>query len=131
MLDMVILPSSVWPRRSEVTKGSTSAQVEAALQGGLRQLRGGRRGAVHFHRFGRNHWRRASGAFADTLEIAKRERVRDNYVRRLIPLALLAPPIVEAICAGRRPVTLAAERLRRGANLPFEWHEQLALIAGE
>ncbi len=43
----------------------------------------------------------ASGASADTLKIAKRERVRDNYVRRLIPLALLAPPIVEAICAGR------------------------------
>ena len=72
----------------------------------------------------------ASGDAADTLEIAKRERLRDNYVRRLIPLALLAPPIVEAICAGRQPLTLTAEKLRRHANLPFDWQAQLRLIAG-
>ena len=43
----------------------------------------------------------ASGIAADTLEIAKREGVGDSYVRRLVPLALLAPEIIEAICAGR------------------------------
>ena len=68
---------------------------------------------------------------ADTLEIAKRERVRDNYVRRLIPLALLAPPIVEAIRAGRQPATLTAEKLRRRTDILFDWPEQLPLIAGQ
>jgi site-specific DNA recombinase len=47
----------------------------------------------------------ASNRATDTLEIAKREGLHDSYVRRLVPLAFLAPSIVEAICAGRQPRT--------------------------
>jgi hypothetical protein len=66
----------------------------------------------------------ASNAAADTLEIAKREGLRDSYVRRLIPLALLAPAIVEAICAGSQPPDLTAEELTRRAELPITWDDQ-------
>lgn len=70
----------------------------------------------------------ASGAMSSTSEIARREGVRDNYVRRLLPLAFLAPPIVEAICAGRQPLELIAERLRRRAGLPLDWQAQQSLL---
>jgi hypothetical protein len=71
----------------------------------------------------------ASGAAADTLEIANRENVLDNYVRRLIPLAFLSPTLVEAICSDRQPATLTAEKLKRTANLPCEWRKQHELFA--
>jgi hypothetical protein len=67
----------------------------------------------------------ASNCATDTREIAKREGLHDSYVRRLIPLAFLAPSIVEAICEGRQPPDLTAERLSR-ARMPYEWAEQYA-----
>jgi len=66
----------------------------------------------------------ASNRATDTLEIAKREGLRDSYVRRLVPLAFLAPSMVEAICAGRQPTDLTAERLTRRAGLPYQWAQQ-------
>ena len=41
-----------------------------------------------------------------------REGLSDSYVRHMVPLALLAPAIVESICAGRQGVCLSAERLK-------------------
>ena len=73
----------------------------------------------------------ASGAISSTIEIARRAHVRDNYVRRLLPLAFLAPAIVEAICAGRQPPELTAERLRRCAGLPLDWQTQQSLLGIE
>ena len=66
----------------------------------------------------------ASGTMPSTIAIARREHVRDNYVRRLLPLAFLAPALVEAICAGRQPPELTAERLRRRTGLPLDWQTQ-------
>jgi site-specific DNA recombinase len=66
----------------------------------------------------------ASNRARDTLEIAKREGLRDSYVRRLIPYAFLAPSIVEAICTGRQPADLTTERLTRRARLPHQRIEQ-------
>jgi site-specific DNA recombinase len=51
----------------------------------------------------------ASGRAASVREIAKREGVYYSYVKRLIPLALLAPEIVQSICDGSQPATLTAE----------------------
>lgn len=65
----------------------------------------------------------ASNRAGDTRAIAKREGVHDSYVRRLIPLAFLAPSIIEAICDGRQPPDRTAERLRRG-RVPYRWTEQ-------
>ena len=47
----------------------------------------------------------------------------------LVPLALLAPSIVESICAGRQGVSLSAERLKAQASLPIEWDAQKRLLA--
>jgi len=71
----------------------------------------------------------ASGAGTDVAEIAKREDVDDSYVRRLLPLALLAPEIVEAICAGRQPLELSTEELTRRADLPLDWRDQQRLLS--
>ena len=45
-------------------------------------------------------------------------------VRRLIPYAFHAPPIVEAICEGRQPPDLTVEHLMRCARLPYQCAEQ-------
>ena len=60
----------------------------------------------------------------DTAAIAQREGVHDSYARRLLPLAFLAPSVVEAICAGRQPLDLTAESLTRRIKLPLAWAEQ-------
>jgi hypothetical protein len=70
----------------------------------------------------------ASGRAASVREIAKREGVYDSYVRRLIPLALLAPEIVQSICDRSQPATLTAEALKRNAPLSLEWTKQREIL---
>jgi site-specific DNA recombinase len=71
----------------------------------------------------------ASGRAASTKQIADREDLSDSYVRHVVPLGLLAPTIVESICAGRQSVSLSAERLKDHANLPIEWDAQQQLLS--
>ncbi len=71
----------------------------------------------------------AAGRAASTRQIAIREGVSESYVRHLVPLALLAPSVVESICAGRQGVCLSAERLKTQAGLPIEWDAQQRLLA--
>ena len=61
-------------------------------------------------------------------EIARRENLDKHLVSRLIPLAFLAPAIVEAISKGTQPIELTAEMLTRGLNLPFDWPGQAELL---
>src|SRR5580700_6803197 len=49
------------------------------------------------------------GRVESVAEIARREGVLPNYVRRLTRLAFLAPRIVENIAAGRQPPELTAK----------------------
>jgi len=70
----------------------------------------------------------ASGRTASIREIAKREGVYDSYVKRLIPLALLAPEIVQSICDGSQPASLTAEALKHTAPLPLEWTKQRQIL---
>jgi site-specific DNA recombinase len=79
------------------------------------------------------HWfaELAAGTAVSSRQIAAREGVSDSYVRHLVPLALLAPTIVESICAGRQSVCLSAERLKTQAGLPIEWDAQKRLLADE
>ena len=66
---------------------------------------------------------------ADSLcDIAKTEGVSDRYVSRLLPLAFLAPDIVEAILAGTQPLDLTAEKLTKHTELPLSWAEQRELL---
>ena len=71
----------------------------------------------------------AAGTAVSTTQIAVREGVSDSYVRHIVPLALLAPSVVESICAGRQGVCLSAERLKNQAGIPIEWDAQQRLLA--
>ena len=61
-------------------------------------------------------------------DIAARERVNERFVRRLIPLAFLAPMVLEAIVEGRQPSELTGEFLSRGIEIPVEWTRQAAAL---
>ena len=71
----------------------------------------------------------ASGRVASTKEIAAREGLSHSYVRHVVPLGLLAPKVMEAICAGQHSVTISAERLKDHARLPIEWDAQQRLLS--
>lgn len=64
------------------------------------------------------------GEVATIREIAQKEGVDEGDVSRFMPLAFLAPDIVDAILAGRQPLELTAERLKRLQFLPHSWEDQ-------
>jgi hypothetical protein len=70
----------------------------------------------------------ASGRVASTKQIAAREGLSHSYVRHVVPLGLLAPKVMEAICAGQHSVAISAERLKDHARLPIEWNAQQRLL---
>ncbi len=57
-------------------------------------------------------------------KLAKRDDVDASDVTRFLPLAFLAPDIVEAILDGRQPVDLTLERIKKMGTLPMNWEEQ-------
>jgi len=60
--------------------------------------------------------------------LAKQEQVTDSYISQLLPLAFLAPSLVEDIVAGRHAVDLTANKLIWKTQLPLSWNEQLAML---
>src|SRR6202049_2519394 len=60
-----------------------------------------------------------SGQVGSVAELATLEEISDRYVSSLLPLAFLAPDIVDAIVAGRQPPDLTAHRLIRAVDLPI------------
>lgn len=71
----------------------------------------------------------ASGRVVSTRQIAAREGLSHSYVRHTTPLGLLAPKVMEAVCAGKQAVTLTAERLKDLAHLPIEWDAQQRFLS--
>src|SRR5438876_6902732 len=69
-----------------------------------------------------------SGQVRSVAELATVEGISDRYVSSLLPLAFLAPDIVEAIAAGRQPPELTAHRLIRTVDLPIAWAAQKQLL---
>ena len=65
-----------------------------------------------------------TGRVGSVAELAAIEGVSDRYVSSVLPLAFLAPEIVEAIAAGRQPADLTAHQLVRSIDLPGEWSAQ-------
>jgi hypothetical protein len=61
-------------------------------------------------------------------QLAARHQVDKGDVSRILPLAFLAPDIVEAILNGRQPVDLTAYRLKRLCDLPHLWSEQRHIL---
>jgi site-specific DNA recombinase len=61
-------------------------------------------------------------------EIAQREGLVERHVRFLMPLAFVAPRIIEAIADGTAPADLTVTRLAKG--LPSKWADQAKAILG-
>jgi len=70
-------------------------------------------------------WRRwVEAAEVKTMaDIAQRAGCAERHVRRLMPLAFLAPDIMKAILDGRTPAVLTLSRLT-AVTLPLSWPEQ-------
>ena len=68
------------------------------------------------------------GAIKSVAEIAAKEGIKERYVQRLLPLAMLAPSIVQAIGTGKQPVELTTQILSYVPALPLNWGEQRALL---
>lgn len=65
---------------------------------------------------------------ATVREISQNDVLDEGDVSRFLPLAFLAPDIVEAIIRGRQPTGLTAEKLKRLRNLPKSWEDQRKLL---
>ena len=72
-----------------------------------------------------------SGRVAFTREIAAREKANERFVRRLLPLAVLSPTIVQAIAEGHHPADLTGEALSRAIDIPLEWDKQRVALGFE
>jgi hypothetical protein len=70
----------------------------------------------------------STGKASSLADIAAREGLAVRYVGRLIPLAFLAPDIVESIVEGRQPISLTAEAVTRHIEMPLEWHSQRTML---
>ena len=68
------------------------------------------------------------GSTRSITELAVRENEDRNEISRHLPLAFLAPDIVEKILKGAQPLNLTAEKLRRLGSLPYRWDEQRAVL---
>ncbi len=64
------------------------------------------------------------GRAGSVRNLARQHQVDQGDVSRILPLAFLAPDIVEAILAGRQPVELTVSELKRGPELPASWAKQ-------
>ena len=67
-----------------------------------------------------------NGEYDSPEALAEALGVHTSYVRRFLRLALLAPPIVDAIFAGKAPWTLSLTKLN--TTLPYSWKEQMELF---
>jgi site-specific DNA recombinase len=65
----------------------------------------------------------ASGAARSVRDLARRRGRDAGEVSRMLPLAFLAPDLIEAIVVGRHPVELTPRRLKR-STVPPRWKEQ-------
>ena len=71
-----------------------------------------------------------TGVASSVGNLVARHGVDQGDVSRCLPLAYLAPDIVEAILQGRQPVELTVLRLKR-THLPLSWVEQRRLLGFE
>jgi hypothetical protein len=65
-----------------------------------------------------------AGKYADTKEIARRFKLGDEHVRRVLRIGYLAPDIIEAIIEGRQPHSMMVKRLLQ--RVPCDWADQRA-----
>jgi site-specific DNA recombinase len=61
-------------------------------------------------------------------DLAQQQNTDRNEISRFLPLAYLAPDIVEKVLEGTQPVDLTVQRLRNLPALPHSWNEQRMLL---
>ena len=69
-----------------------------------------------------------NGTATSITELAKQQQIDASEISRFLPLAFLAPDIVENILVGSQPIDLTADRLRRMNTLPISWNEQREVL---
>ncbi len=67
------------------------------------------------------------GEIATTKDVAKAEGPCHHYLASLMPLAWLAPDLVEMIISGRQPKSLTLGAIIK-CDVPMDWVEQRALF---
>lgn len=140
-LAAVIVRVNLWADGIKVALKTTLGEVEVALTRSV-SMRMKRRGSelrmvvdgqryvkadqVLIRAIGRAHrWVDQLVAGKSVREIARDEgHTTAQYVRRVLPLAFLAPSIVESIMNGAQPTDLTANRLLHGASLDPNWEGQ-------
>ncbi len=70
----------------------------------------------------------SNGEVSTVREIAREEGMDEGDVSRFLPLAFLAPDIVEDIVVGKQPIELTPEKLKRLRAIPMLWEEQRKLL---
>jgi len=66
----------------------------------------------------------ASGKFATVLDIAQHENTPASEITRILPLAFLAPSLVEDILNGQQAHGVTVYNLKRLSPLPLNWKSQ-------
>ena len=69
-----------------------------------------------------------SGPDASIDGLARQHGIPASEISRLLPLAFLAPAIVESILAGQQPPELTAKVLTRASGLPISWEQQRSVL---
>jgi DNA invertase Pin-like site-specific DNA recombinase len=67
-----------------------------------------------------------AGRYPTTRALAQACSTDERYVARVLRLAFLAPPIIDAIVTGQQPIELTPQRLMTMRNLPHSWDKQIA-----
>jgi len=57
-----------------------------------------------------------------------RHHVNENEIMRTMPLAFLAPDIVEDTLNGQQPENIISYRLKRLSPLPLDWSDEAETI---
>jgi hypothetical protein len=65
-----------------------------------------------------------AGRASSIRDLARRNGRDPGEVSRTLPLAFLAPDIIEAILAGRQPIELTPRKLKQIGTLPSGWDAQ-------
>lgn len=74
-------------------------------------------------------WRRLTQEDGWSIQkLAEQDKMDASDVTRLLPLAFLAPEIIEAIVDGQQPVDLNLERFKKMGSLPISWTEQREVL---
>jgi DNA invertase Pin-like site-specific DNA recombinase len=69
-----------------------------------------------------------TGKVSSIDELHARENIDERAIRRTLPLAFLAPDIVQAIVMGTQPIELTARKLMRRIDLPLDWPTQRKVL---